>query len=177
MLAQVSFGLRSPVHPTDSAPTPTLFGGTSHNGRETLDPSGRLVGRQRPEADEVSGGEEQQRPGCGRSHNKPPTGDSLREFVLHSLNAKGTRPAHETFPAGTSSPAGRYVQCPLPLRTLGASLSLSNSLKRMPFAHAARHPSHRLPVNTNPPPSSPARLSSDDPHTRSSQASAPRARQ
>ena len=33
--------------------------------RETLDPPGRLSGRQRPEADEVEGGEEQQRPGNG----------------------------------------------------------------------------------------------------------------
>jgi hypothetical protein len=68
---------------------------------------GRLSGRQRPDADEVEGGEERQRRGNGRSHNKPPSGDSLREFVLHSLRLQGARPAYETFPAGTSSPAGR----------------------------------------------------------------------
>ncbi len=61
---------------------------------------GRLSGRQRPEADEVGGDAKRLRPGNGRSHNKPPSGDSLREFVLHSLNPKGARPAYETFPCG-----------------------------------------------------------------------------
>jgi hypothetical protein len=67
----------------------------------------RLSGRQRSYADEVEGEEERQQPGSGRSHNKPPPGDSLREFVLHSLSKRGARPAYETFPAGPSSPAGR----------------------------------------------------------------------
>ena len=53
-------------------------------------------------------GRSERRPGNGRSHNKPPSGDSLREFVLHSLSKRGARPAYETFPSGTSSPAGRY---------------------------------------------------------------------
>ena len=82
---------------------------------------GRLSGRQRSYADEVEGGEERQRPGNGRSHNKPPSGDSLREFVLHSLSERGARPAYETFPAGTSSPAGRYVKCVLPHGNLSES--------------------------------------------------------
>jgi hypothetical protein len=48
---------------------------------------GRLSGRQRPEADEVGGGEEQQRPGngapaLGQSHDKPPTGDPAGSFSI-----------------------------------------------------------------------------------------------
>ena len=49
---------------------------------------GRLSDRQRSYADEVERGVERQRPGNGRSHNKPPAGDSLREFVLHSLSKR-----------------------------------------------------------------------------------------
>ena len=48
-----------------------------------------------------------------------PFGDSLREFVLHSLSKRGARPAYETFPAGTSSPAGRSVKETLELQQLG----------------------------------------------------------
>ena len=81
---------------------------------------GRLSGRQRPEADEVEGGEEQQRPGngapaLGQSHDKPPTGDPAGSCSIPfacTPQAKGARPAYETFPAGTSSPAGRYLQRP-----------------------------------------------------------------
>ena len=76
---------------------------------------GRLSGRQRPEADEVEGGEEQQRPGngapaLGQSHDKPPTGDPAGSCSIPfacTPQAKGARPAYETFFTGTSSPAGR----------------------------------------------------------------------
>ena len=54
-----------------------------------------------------------------------PFGDSLREFVLHSLSERGARPAYETFPAGTSSPAGSYLKCRLKLRAIGECTGLS----------------------------------------------------
>ena len=81
---------------------------------------GRLSGRQRPEADEVEGGEEQQRPGngapaLGQSHDKPPTGDPAGSCSIPfacTPQAKGARPAYETFPTGTSSPAGRWPKPP-----------------------------------------------------------------
>ena len=55
--------------------------------------SGRLSGRQRPDADEERwrGGAtatRQRGSGFGRSHDRPPAGDSLREFVLHSLRLR-----------------------------------------------------------------------------------------
>jgi hypothetical protein len=96
---------------------------------------GRLSGRQRSYADEVEGGVERQRRGNGRSHNKPPTGDSLREFVLHSLNARGARPAYETFPAGTSSPAGRSVKETLELKQLGEHSACLHVNKGLDIPH------------------------------------------
>ncbi len=67
---------------------------------------GRFSGRQRPDADEVDGGGSGSDAATG-GRTTSPFGDSLREFVLHSLNAKGARPAYETFPTKTSSPSER----------------------------------------------------------------------
>ena len=50
---------------------------------------GRLSGRQRSYADEVEGGEERQRPGNGRSHNRPLRG--LLRSLFSTPSAKGER--------------------------------------------------------------------------------------
>ena len=74
---------------------------------------GRLSGRQRPDADEVEGGERreetrQRGSGFGRSHDRPPAGDSLREFVLHSLRLRPWRQRGRGLPT-RHSPAGNVV--------------------------------------------------------------------
>jgi hypothetical protein len=63
----------------------------------------RLSGRQRPDADEVEGDEEreatrQRGSGFGQSHDRPPAGDSLREFVLHSLRLRPWRQSGRGLP-------------------------------------------------------------------------------
>ena len=78
---------------------PEPFSATATNGRETLGlrPALRQAA---PGVDEVGGGEERQRRGNGRSHNRPPSGDSLREFVLHSLGGKAGAACLRDIPFG-----------------------------------------------------------------------------
>jgi hypothetical protein len=85
--------------------TDQWFAPTSNNGRETLGlrPALRQAalvcrrGRGRGGAAAT-----RQRSVAQQAPSGTPS-----EFVLHSLSERGARPAYETFPAGTSSPAGR----------------------------------------------------------------------
>ena len=88
-------------------------GGTSHNGRETLGlrPALRQAA---PERRRGRGGEERQRRGNGRSHNKPLRG--LPAGVCSPLpQCKAGAACLRDIPLrGTSSPAGRSVKETLP---------------------------------------------------------------
>ena len=67
----------------------------SANGRETLGlrPALRQAapGRRRGRGGRAAAATRQRGSGFGQSHDKPPAGDSLREFVLHSLRLRPWR--------------------------------------------------------------------------------------
>ena len=84
---------RSTPLETDAAGThicpPSTGPGVLHITGVKRSAFGRLSGRQRPEADEVEGGAKRQRPGNGRSHNKPLRG--LLRSLFSTPSAKGER--------------------------------------------------------------------------------------
>jgi hypothetical protein len=71
------------------------IGSPSHNGRETLGlrPALRQAapGRRRGRGGREATATRQRGSGFGQSHDKPPAGDSLREFVLRSLHLRPWR--------------------------------------------------------------------------------------
>ena len=71
---------------------------------------GRLSGRQRSYADEVEGGEERAATRQRSVAQQAPFGGLPAGVCSPLPQRKGARPAYETFPAGTSSPAGRYAK-------------------------------------------------------------------
>jgi hypothetical protein len=72
-----------------------FYRGASTNGRETLGlrPALRQAapGRRRGRGGREAAATRQRDSGFGQSHDRPPAGDSLREFVLHSLRLRPWR--------------------------------------------------------------------------------------